>query len=63
MAACFDLHWVIFRPSKKTDSRLHRFFIKTYYGIPIAHKMCYKGTVEIVEYMCLVAIVNIKILK
>ena len=25
-ATCFDLHWVILRPSKKTDPRLNRFF-------------------------------------
>ena len=53
MATCFDLHWVILMPSKKTDPRLHRFFIKTHCGIPNAHKMCYKGTVETVQYTCL----------
>ena len=41
-ATCFDLHWVIFRPSKNTDPRLHRIFIKMYCGIPNAQKICYK---------------------
>jgi len=38
-ATCFDLHWVILRPSKKTDPRLHRFITKTHFGIPNAHRM------------------------
>jgi len=36
---CFNLYWVILRPSKKTDPRLHRFFTKTHYGIPNAHSV------------------------
>ena len=27
-ATCFDLHWVILRPSKKTEPRPNRFFYK-----------------------------------
>ena len=38
---------------KKMYSRLHRFFIRKHCGISNTHKMYYKGTVEIVEYMCL----------
>ena len=30
---CLDLHWVVFRPSKKTNPRLHTFFVKTHCGI------------------------------
>ena len=26
-ATCFNLNWVILRPSKETDTRLHRFFL------------------------------------
>jgi len=33
-------------------SRLHRFFIRKHCGFSNIHKMYYKGTVEIVEYMC-----------
>ena len=29
------------------------FVIKTHCRIQNAHKMCYKGTIEVVEYMCL----------
>ena len=36
-ATCFDLHLVIFRTSKKTDTRLHNYFKKTHCGIPNAH--------------------------
>jgi hypothetical protein len=38
-ATCFDLHWVILGPSKKTDPRLHICFTETYCGIPNAHRM------------------------
>jgi hypothetical protein len=38
-ATCFDLHWVILRPSKKVDPRLHICFTETRCGIPNAHRM------------------------
>ena len=38
-ATCFDFHWVILRPSKKTDPRLHICFTETHCGIPNAHRM------------------------
>ena len=51
MATCFDLHWLIFRPSKKTDLRLHRFFYKNAFWDPKCSQEDYKCTVEIVEYI------------
>jgi hypothetical protein len=35
-ATCFDLHWVILKPSKKADPRLHIYFTETHCGIPNA---------------------------
>jgi hypothetical protein len=55
--------WVIFRPSKKIDLKLHRFFffVKTHCGIANAHKTCHKSIVEIAEYMSVcVAAVTVK---
>jgi hypothetical protein len=38
-ATCFDLHWIILRPSKKADPRLHICSTETHSGIPNAHRM------------------------
>ena len=50
----------MFRPSlghlqalKKHIQDYIDFFMKTHCGIPNAHKMCYKSSIGIVDYMCL----------
>ena len=35
----FRPQWVILRPSKKTDPKLHICFTETHCGIPNAHRM------------------------
>jgi len=38
-ATCFDLYWVIYRPSGKTDPRT--VYISMHCGIPNANRLCY----------------------
>ena len=45
-AICFDLHWVILRPSKKTDPILHICFTETNCRIPNTHRMLQRYSIN-----------------
>ena len=45
-ATYFDLHWFILRPSKKTDPRLYICFTETQCGIPNAHRMLQRYSIN-----------------
>ena len=42
----FRPHWVIFRPSKKTDPVLHVCFTETHCGIPNAHRILQRYSIN-----------------
>ena len=42
----FRPHWVILRPSKKTDPILHVCFTETHCGIPNAHRMLQRYSIN-----------------
>ena len=47
-ATCFDLYWVIFRSSEKTDPRT--IYISVHCGIPNAYGLCYMNVKYISLY-------------